>query len=286
MGRCPNLASEYNNPRRRGVIYVALLFFAFLVLLPLYVLVVIAFGDPKQTLDTIYPALIPSKFTLVNFVNAFRGYGSILIAAFYKSLETAFIVGALAILLGFHASFGLSKLPYKISGLIIGVLFFSTMIPSISIAVPISVDFLRVGFLNETALGLALAQELTVLPLTVFLIMGAFQTIPKQLEQQARVDGATFTGTLYGILFPLAIPGIISAFLLSWLMSWDEFTFAIILSPVHPTLPILIYVYGTGRGNILTGAAFSLLVTIPVIILTIILSRFIKGNYMTAGITG
>ena len=143
--------------------YAGLLFFTFLVLLPLYVLIVIAFGDPKQTLDTIYPALIPSKFTLVNFLNAFRGYGSILIAAFYKSLETAFIVGILAIVLGFHASFGLSKLPYKVSGLIIGILFFSTMIPSISIAVPISVDFLKIGFLNETALGLALAQELTVL---------------------------------------------------------------------------------------------------------------------------
>lgn len=280
------MTSEYNNPRGKYIVYAGLLFFTFLVLLPLYVLIVIAFGDPKQTLDTIYPALIPSKFTLVNFLNAFRGYGSILIAAFYKSLETAFIVAILAIVLGFHASFGLSKLPYKVSGLVIGVLFFSTMIPSISIAVPISVEFLRIGFLNETAFGLALAQELTVLPLTVFLIMGAFQAIPKQLEQQARVDGASFTGALYGVLFPLAVPGMISAFLLSWLMSWDEFTFAIILSPVHPTLPILIYIYGTGRGNILTGAAFSLLVTIPVIILTIILSRFIKGSYMTAGITG
>ncbi len=255
-------------------------------LLPLYVLIVIAFGDPRQTIDTIYPALIPTKFTLANFVNAFSGYGSILIAAFYKSLVTAFIVAILAIVLGFHASFGLSKLPFKISGIIIGILFFSTMIPSLTIAVPISVDFLRVGFLNESAFGLALAQELTVLPLTVFLILGAFQSIPKQLEQQARVDGATFTGALYKVLFPLALPGMISAFLLSWLMSWDEFTFAIILSPVHPTLPILIYIYGTGRGNILTGAAFSLLVTIPVIILTIILSRFIKGSYMTAGITG
>ena len=73
MGRCPSLASEYNNPRRKYIVYAGLLFFTFLVLLPLYVLIVIAFGDPKQTLDTIYPALIPSKFTLVNFLNAFRG---------------------------------------------------------------------------------------------------------------------------------------------------------------------------------------------------------------------
>ncbi|MCW6168282.1 MAG: carbohydrate ABC transporter permease [Thermoplasmatales archaeon] len=279
------MVSEYKNPRSKYYTYIGVAIFSFLVLLPIYILAIIAFGDPSQTVAAYYPALIPSKFTLVNFIRAFSGYGSVLIAAFYKSLETAFIVASLAILLGYHAAYGLSKLSFKISSILIALLFFSTMIPSLTIAIPISVSFLKLG-LYDSAFGLALAQELIVLPLTIFLMMGALQSVPKQLESQARVDGAGFFQTLYQVIFPLAIPGVISAFLLSWMMSWDEFTFAVILSPVHPTLPILIYFDSTARGDILTATSFSLLVTLPVIVLTIVLSKFIKGSYLTAGITG
>lgn len=279
------MSSEYKSPMAKYYIYAGLIFVSFFILLPLYILFVIAFGAPSQTVAAYYPSLIPTKFTLLNFINSFRGVGTLLEAAFYKSLETAFIVAAIAIVLGFHAAFGLNKLPFKISSFIVAVLFFSTMIPSITVAIPISETFLRLG-LYDSPLGLALAQELIVLPLTVFILMGTFDAIPKQLEQQSRVDGATFFQSLYRVILPLAIPGMVSAFLLSWLMSWDEFTFAVILSPVHPTLPILIYLDASARGNILTAASFSLLVTIPVIVLTVILSKFIKAGYLTSGITG
>ncbi|MCW6158658.1 MAG: carbohydrate ABC transporter permease [Thermoplasmatales archaeon] len=285
MGEGTDMGNEFEGRWTRYYIYAGAAFFSFFVLLPLYVLIIIALGAPNQTVAAYYPALLPTKFTLSNFINAFRGTGILLESAFLKSLETAFIVAVIAILLGYHAAFGLSKLPFKISSLIIGVLFFSTMIPSITIAIPISETFLRLG-LYDSSLGLALAQELLVLPLTIFILSGTLDAVPKQLEQQARVDGASFIRALYQVIFPLAVPGIVSAFLLSWLMSWDEFTFAIILSPVHPTLPILIYLDASARGNVLTAASFSLLVTIPVIVLTIILSKFIRAGYLTSGITG
>lgn len=281
------MVSEYRNRRTERLILLGAVIFAFFVLLPIYVLFIIAFGNPAQTVAAYYPHLVPSQFTMANFLNAFKGYdGGRLIGAFEKSLETAFIVGAIAILLGFHAAYGLNKISPKLSNLILGILFFATMLPSLTIAIPISVTFLKIRVLNETALGLALAQELIVLPLTVFLIIGSLGSIPKQLEQQSRVDGASFFQTLYGVLFPLALPGIMSAFLLSWLMSWDEFTFAAILASANPTLPILIFNEVNARGNILTGTSFALLVTIPVIVITLVLSRFIKGSYLTAGITG
>ncbi len=279
------MVSEYNNPGSHKYFFIIALVFSIIVLIPMYVLVIIAFAVPSQTIAAYYPSLIPTKFTLSNLMHAFSGYSSILEAAFIKSLITATIVGALAAFLGFHASYGLSKLPVRLSSLIISVLFFSTMIPSLTIAIPISVSFLKAG-LYDSALGLALAQELVVLPMTIFMITGTLQSLPKQIELQARVDGAGFFQSLYSVIFPLALPGVLAAFLLSWMMSWDEFTFAIILSPVHPTLPILIYLDSTARGNILYASAFSLIVTIPVILITMALSKFIKGNYMASGLTG
>ncbi len=281
------MVSEYRNKRSERLILIGAIIFAFFVLLPIYILIIIALGEPSQTLGAYYPKLIPTHYTLTNFLNAFRGYsGGKLISAFLKSLETAFIVGGIAVVLGFHAAYGLNKINPKIANLILGVLFFATMLPSLTIAIPISVTFLKIKALNETALGLGLAQELIVLPLAVFLMVGSLGSIPHQLEQQSRVDGAGFFQTLYGVLFPLALPGILSAFLISWLMSWDEFTFAAILASSNQTLPILIYLEANARGDILTGTTFALIVTIPVIVLTLVLSKFIRGSYLTAGITG
>jgi trehalose transport system permease protein len=132
---------------------------------------------------------------------------------------------------------------------------------------------------------LALAQELVVLPLAVFILLGTFQAIPRDLEYQARIDGAGLVRSVFGLIVPLGKIGAAVAFLLSWMFSWDEFTFAVILSPNNPTLPIVIYQDMT-RGNILAAAAFALLVTIPVLILTALLQQYLKGEYLSGGLKG
>src|SRR5438046_5957293 len=94
--------------------------------------------------------------------------------------------------------------------------------------------------LYNTILGLALAQGLVALPFTIFLLLGAFQSLPKDLENQARVDGAGMLRTLYTLLVPLSKSAVAAAFLISWMLSWDEFTFAVILSLITLTLTLII----------------------------------------------
>jgi len=69
------------------------------------------------------------------------------------------------------------------------------------------------------------------------------------------------------------------------MLSWDEFTFATILSPITPTLPYVIYTNIT-RGNILASSALALVLTLPVVILTIMLQRYLKGEYLSGGLHG
>lgn len=263
-------------------IYGGVVIISLYILYPLYLLFLIAFTPGKYTVQPLYPSQIPRAFTLHNLQVALSGFT--LIDPLIKSLEVAFMVGAIALLLGIPAAYGLSKLPVKTANLVSSTLFLANMLPAIVIAIPISVNFLKIG-LWDSALGLALAQELVVLPLTVFIVLGAFQSLPRDLENQARVDGAGIFQTLTMILIPLAKGGVVAAFLLSWMMSWDEFTFAIILSPVKQTLPIVIYENIT-RGNILASSAFALIVTIPVLVLTVFLSKYLKGDYLSGGLVG
>lgn len=263
------------------LLYIAVIVLSVIFLYPVFILFMIAFVPAKYTIYSAYPSLYPKGFTLQYIQEAFKIN---LIAPLFKSLEVAFMVGAIAIAIGIPAAYGLSKLKPNWASGIATLFFLSNMMPSITIAIPIAVEFLKLG-LYDTAISLALAQELVVLPLSIFILLGAFQALPKDLEAQARVDGAGMLRTIYGVLTPLAKSGVVATFLIAWMMSWDEFTFAIFLSPIHPTLPIIIYENIT-RGNILATSAFALIVTIPVIILAVVLSKYLKGEYLSGGLNG
>jgi trehalose transport system permease protein len=266
----------------RSGLYGLVIGLSILLVYPLYVLSLIAFSPVKYTLNTDYPLQWPGGFTLQNLINAFAS--SNLVDPAIRSLETAFLVGALALLIGIPSAYGLSRLAPNLANIISTMLFLANMLPALVIAIPISAQFISLHLFNSV-FGLAMAQELIVLPLTVFLLLGAFQSLPKDLANQARIDGAGMFRTLYTLLVPLSKAAVVAAFLLDWMISWDEFTFAVILSPVNPTLPIVIYTNIT-RGDILSSSAFALVLTVPVVILTAILQRYLKGEYLSGGMHG
>jgi trehalose transport system permease protein len=273
---------------RKIAFYVAVTLIGLYFLYPLYVLFLLAFVPVQYTIGSINPPQIPPTLTLSYLITALSSPD--LISPLEKSLETAFIVGGIALLLGVPAAYGLTKLSRRLSNAISTTLFLTNMMPALAIAIPIIAEYISLGKyipggLYDSALGLALAQELIALPLTVFILVGTFESLPRDLEAQARVDGASMFRTLFLLLVPLAKAGVAASFLLSWLLSWDEFTFAVLISPIHPTLQVVIYDNIT-RGNILASSAFALIVTIPVIVLALVLQRFLRGEMLTGGLTG
>ncbi len=266
---------------RGYLIYIAVIILSIIFLYPLFILFMLAFVPAQYTIYSAYPSLYPKGLTLQYFEEALKIN---LVGPLIKSLEVAFMVGAMALAIGIPAAYGLSKLKPNLAAGISTLFFLTNMMPSITIAIPMAVEFLKFG-LYDTSISLALAQELVVLPLSIFILLGAFQALPKDLEAQARVDGAGLFRTIYMILTPLAKAGVVATFLIAWMMSWDEFTFAIFLSPIHPTLPIIIYENIT-RGNILATSAFAIVVTIPVIILAVVLAKYLRGEYLAGGLNG
>ncbi len=266
----------------RITLYVAVALLAVIILYPIYILFLVAFSPAHFTLDALYPPQLPHAFTLQNLTTALQSYN--LIDPLFQSLQVAFLVAFIALGLGIPAAYGLSRLPPGLAYGITTVLFVANILPALTIVVPIAAEFISLG-LYDTAVGLALLQELVVLPLAVFILLGAFQSIPREIEYQARVDGAGLARTLFGTLVPLAKAGIIAAFLLSWMFSWDEFTFAVILVPIHPTLPVVIYDNIT-RGNLLATTAFAIVMTIPVVLLTVVLQKYLKGEELAGGLKG
>lgn len=251
-------------------------------LFPLYILVLLAFNSPRYTLFAKFPSLLPIQLTLNNLESALQG--SSFVDPFVRSLETATLVGVITLALAVPAGYGLSRLPRSIAYPVLTLLLVTNMMPAIVVGIPIAVEFVKLHIF-ETVQGLSLAQTLVTLPLATFILQGTFSSIPRDLENQARVDGADLLHRLSSVLIPLTGPGMAAAFLISWMFSWDEFTYAILLLPYHSTLPVTIYTDVT-RGNLLAGVAFSLVFTLPVIVLTFALQKYVKGEYLSGGIKG
>ncbi|MGI0156094.1 MAG: carbohydrate ABC transporter permease, partial [Thermoplasmata archaeon] len=256
-------------------------------LFPIYIIFLVAFVPTKYTLFSGRPPLLPPSFTWANLQAGLNASTSPLLPSMYLSIEIAFLVGLIAIAIGIPTAYGLSRLDARLAYGLTTVLFVVNMVPSITIAIPIVEPFIKIG-LYGSALSIGLTQELLALPMTVFLLLGSFQGLPPDLENQARVDGAGRMRAVYGNLVPLVRPALVAAFLLSWMLSWDESTFALILyNPgTTATLPVNIFLAFTGRGNPAVGVAFSVIATIPVIVLTVVLQRYLKGEDLAAGVRG
>lgn len=277
------------------LIYLVVLILALVFLYPLWILIIYVFQPSYLTYGSVYPSQIPLGFTLRHLIDAFLKVD--LVGPLIRSLETAFLVGFLALLMGIPAGYGLSKLSSKISNKLIIFLFIINMMPGLVIAIPISAYFfdiqrffIHLGIsitLDNSVFGIALAQELVVLPLTTFIALSGFRSMPRDLEFQARVDGASLGKAFYKVLLPLLRVPIMVAFLLAWMTSWDEFTYAVIIAPIVPTkstFPVTLYDYVSR--NLPQSATFALVATIPVIILAVVLQKYLKGQYLSGGLVG
>jgi ABC-type glycerol-3-phosphate transport system permease component len=273
------------------LLYVAAIILAVVFFFPIWILILTAFQPSNLSVYAKYPSLILQSFTLSNVISSFDTPSNGLVGSLLRSLEVAFIVGFLALGLGIPASYGLSKISASISNKIIVLLFLVNMMPGLVIAIPIASDFIRLGIQNTSpyvVFSVAFAQELVVLPLTVFVILGGFRSLPKDLENQARVDGANFSTAFSRLLIPLNKIAILVAFLLAWMTSWDEFTYAVIVAPIAPsntTFPVTLQNY-VSYGYPLISATFALVASIPVIILAVFLMKYLKGGYLSGGLIG
>ncbi|MCL4444394.1 MAG: carbohydrate ABC transporter permease [Candidatus Thermoplasmatota archaeon] len=273
------------------LLYIAAIILAVVFFFPIWILILTAFQPSNLSVYAKYPSLILQSITLTNVISSFKTPSNGLVGSLLRSLEVAFIVGFLALGLGIPASYGLSKISASISNKIIVLLFLVNMMPGLVIAIPIASDFIRLGIQNTSpyvVFSVAFAQELVVLPLTVFVILGGFRSLPKDLENQARVDGANFRTAFSRLLLPLNKIAILVAFLLAWMTSWDEFTYAVIVAPIAPfntTFPVTLQNY-VSYGHPLTSATFALVASIPVIILAVFLMKYLKGGYLSGGLIG
>jgi trehalose transport system permease protein len=265
------------SPYAIPLLLIATLFFV----TPVYLMLKVSFSSPGEVL-TAHPTFWFQAFTWKHWRDVLASGN--LMAPLRKSLSVATWTTLAALVVVAPGAYVIARMPSGLKyGVVLG-LFFTRMFPEVGVALPIAVTFIKWNLL-DTELGLILAHLTKVLPFITWVLVGTFETIPHELEQAAAVDGAGRIQVLARVVLPLALPGLAVAAMLVWLDSWNEFTYALYLTLAKNTLPLQTYYY-VQRGNWFQAAAYSSLLTLPVMLITFLLQRYLRSGYMAGSLKG
>jgi len=219
------------------------------------------------------PSLIPHPFILQHFLNIFL----VKHFQFYvlNSIIVAISTTLLCLAFGAMAAYALSRLKMRWRFGLLGFILSVSMFPQIAIVGPLYLLASVLGLL-DTYVVLVIIYLALGLPLVIWVLFGYFQTIPEELDEAARIDGAGPFRSLLLIIIPLSLPCLVTTGLLAFIAAWNEFMFALALTSTiaHQTVPVGIAdftnLYYVPWGDI---AAASVVVTLPLVLLVLFFQR-------------
>ena len=238
------------------------------------------------------PSLVPSSLSLQNFrdvVGTTDAYGQPLFwRQVANSVIVAVVTSALGVALSCTAAYAMSRMSFFGKDLSMRVFLLTQMFPGVVMLIPLYILLDSLGLL-DSLLGLALVYSTTSIPFSTWNLKGYFDTIPRELEEAALMDGASRWTTFTAIVLPLARPALAVTALFSFMTAWNEFILAAtLMSDARAyTLPVVLQKYvgdfSTEWGRFAAGAV---LVSLPVMLLFFVLQRQLVEGLTAGGVKG
>ena len=281
---------------KRDMIIRQIVFNAILIIVCLIVLYpvlwVIMMAITPNEIAGVSSSLIPQQVTFDNFIDVVSrvdDYGNHLFLHQLKnSVLVAAITTALGVLLACTATYGFSRLNFVGRQLGLQAFLVTQMFPGVVMTIPLYILLGKLGLLNSIV-GLVLVYSVSALPFCVWNLKGYFDTIPKELEEAAIVDGASRIRIFVTIVLPLARPAIAITALFSFMTAWNEFILAATLmnSELAYTLPVALKQY-VGAQSVQYGlfAAGAIIVSVPIMALFFALQKHLVGGLTAGGVKG
>ncbi len=267
--------------RARALWSIAILLVLLYALIPVLWITSLSLKPPEQVGDGKF---IPSEVSLENYDAIFSE--NIFNAALVNSIGIALIATTIAIFVASFTAYAIARLDFPGKTAILSGALAIAMFPPISIVGPLF-DMWRATGLFDTWPGLIIPYLTFTLPLAIYTLSAFFREIPWELEQAARVDGATPFQAFRKVIVPLAAPGVFTSAILVFIFAWNDFIFANTLTSTEDarTVPsALAFFTGGSQFEDPTGSisAAAVVVTIPIIIMVLIFQRRIVAG-LTAG---
>ena len=264
--------------------YLALAAAVLLVLFPIYWMAITSLKLPREILRV--PALWPQVFTWVNYRTLLDNKG--FLTAIGNSLFVSSTVTVISIAVSSLSAYSMVRFRYRGRGLIARLILFAYLTPTSLLFIPLSILMAQLQ-LGNSLRGLVLVYLAFSLPLSTWLLQGYFRGVPRELEEQAQIDGLSRLGTLVRIVLPLSAPGIAAVAIFTFTGAWNELLLALVLitSDSQRTAPLALSYLITSDvlpwGPLMAGAVLS---SLPLVILFFVAQRFMVQGLTTGSVKG
>ncbi|MEK8132858.1 carbohydrate ABC transporter permease [Paenibacillus filicis] len=254
--------------------------YALLTLYPLIWLFISSFKSNQDFYGK--PFSLPTVWQIENYIKAWKvaGIGT----ALTNSVIVTFSSMALTLLLGTLAAYVLSRLQFRLKGIIMGLFVLGMLIPIHSTLVPLFIMMKSMGILDSYA-ALILPYTAFELPVAIFVVAAYLTSVPKEVEEAAMIDGNGYWGIFFRVILPLSVPAMATVSILAFLRFWNDFAFALVFinKQALKTLPLSLSIFSDGFGTdySLTMAAMAIAVIPTIVIYLIFQEQIMKG--MVAG---
>ena len=266
--------------------YIPMVVFILFTLFPFYWMAITAIRPDGELYRTWRQASATPFWTLEPTLEHFKGL--LQTTAFpqwlWNTMLIAIVSTIISLICGMFAGYALARLKFRGSQFLGTAIFVTYLVPQTLLFIPLA-DIIRGMQIGNTPWALMLTYPTILIPFCTWLLMGYFKTIPRELEECARIDGATRFGAMVRIIFPVAVPGILSAGIFAFTLSWNEFIYALVFmaSAEQKTVPVGV-VSELIRGDIFFWGqlmAGALLGSVPV---ALVYSFFVE--YYVTGLSG
>ena len=269
-----------NKRLRQWGIYALMALVLVVMLFPFYWMILTSF---RSQVDNTSPVPVwVFEPTLENYRNVIRRNNFLEFT--WNSFVIASLSTGLGLVLGLPAAYSIAR--FKQNGLALAILV-ARLAPFITYLIPWYVAF-RALKLLDTYTALTLTHLIVGMPLIIWIMISFFEDVPRELEEAAFVDGASRLGTFFRIILPLSAPGIVAAGILAFIFSWNQFLFSLVLSgPNTKPVPVAVFNF-ISYGQIDFGGlgAAAVLITLPVILLTLLIQRYIVTGLTMGAVKG
>jgi multiple sugar transport system permease protein len=264
-------------PIEKTLIYSVIAVYLFITLAPLLWVLSTSFKANEEAIS-FPPKLLPDAPTLDNYL--FVLTDPKLVTSLFNSLLVSIGGTGLSVAVSALGAYAFARFEFKGKNLLMSTILGLFMIPVVINIIPLYIMLANVGLLNSL-LALVLTFQILIIPLNIFLLKNYFETIPKELEEAALIDGCSKLRALWHVIVPMSIPGFLIAAILSFRFSWNEFVLPIVLSnkPDVMVFQVALYqfisLYRIDWGYLTAGINIAL---IPVVVLMLISQkRMIRG---------
>jgi putative chitobiose transport system permease protein len=273
-----------NKTIKTVIIYIILGIIAVLMLFPLVWLVSTAFKSPSENIFQFPPQFIPSQPTFQNFIKVWQTnpFGRYL----FNSSFVALLTVSLNLLFCSLAAYPLARLNFKGRDGIFTAIIATIMIPFQIVMIPLYILTVQLG-LRNSYLGIIFPTIASAFG--IFLLRQAFKSVPKELEEAARIDGCSELGIWWNVMIPAVKPALITLAIFVFIGSWSDFLWPLLVldQPDFYTMPLgVATLAGTFSLDWRLIAAGSVISIAPVLLLFLILQRYIVPTDAGSGVKG